>query len=318
MNDKDNKSQIELLTTGVRKLAAELGFYSCGFVEAQALPENGKRLKEWLGAGLNAGMTYMGNHFEKRVDPRKLVEGARTVIVLLHNYYPGETTNEDNSYVIARYALGEDYHDVLKMKLKKIISFLEEYDPNVSARGFTDSAPVLEKAWAEKAGLGWIGKNTLLITKDHGSWFFISEIITSQEFNYDSHQPADHCGTCNLCIEACPAGALQTRKLDANKCISYWTIEQREGGLPESLKEKFGNRVYGCDICQEVCPWNKKAIPTKEPAFIPDKEISGLSKAGWEEMKEEDFERIFSKSPVKRLTYKGLKRNVNFVRENIP
>ncbi|MBN1338763.1 MAG: tRNA epoxyqueuosine(34) reductase QueG [Bacteroidales bacterium] len=317
MHEKDNISHKRILTAEVRKLSVKLGFHSCGFARARHLPENEKSLREWLGKGMHAGMNYMANNIENRSDPRCLVEGAQSVIVLLHNYFPEKDLLSDDNYTLARYARGNDYHKVIKRKLKKIIEYLKEQDPAVTARGFTDSAPVFEKAWAAQTGLGWIGKNTLLITREQGSYFFIAEIITNQLFDYDVHREPDRCGDCNLCIEACPTGALNVRKLDARKCISYWTTEQREGGLPEDLREKSGNRIFGCDICQEVCPWNKKAKPTDEPDFWPNQEIAGMEREKWETLSEEDFKRIFHLSPLRRLSFCNLVRNVNFVRPNL-
>jgi epoxyqueuosine reductase len=238
--------------------------------------------------------------------------------VLLHNYFPQHTVNQQDNYSIAKYAYGSDYHEVIKKKLRLIMRLIADHEPGAVSRGFTDSAPVFERAWAAKAGLGWIGKNTNLITKENGSWVFIAVIISTIELPAcNTPVEPDRCGACTKCIDACPTNALTPYRLDANKCISYWTIEHKGDELPTELQSAFSNRIFGCDICQEVCPWNRKAQPTNEPAYLPVKEIASFMKADWELLSEEDFRRIFLNSAIKRLSYRNFRRNIRFVQNNM-
>ena len=257
----------------------------------------------------------MENHFEKRTDPRKLFENAKSVISVLYNYFPKTIIPEDNNYKISKYAYGKDYHFVIKRKLNELIEYIRKEVGEINARAYVDSAPVLDRAWAARAGLGWIGKNTNLITKERGSFFFIGEIITDLELHYEDKPIPKNCGHCTKCIEACPTHALRPYEVNANKCISYLTIENKDEKLPEDLKGKFNDWIFGCDICQDVCPWNQKSEPHNEPAFEPVEELLKLRKSEWENLSEEEFRKIFKDSPVKRTKYKGLMRNIRFVQE---
>ncbi len=271
-----------------------------------------ERLNHWLSQGFHGEMGYMARNVEKRLDPGKLLPGARSVIVLLMNYFPEETLPEENNYKIARYVYGKDYHHVIREKLNLLTEELKAVAGEFQSRAFTDSAPVLERSWAEKAGLGWIGKNTCLIHPKIGSFVFIGEIITDLELEYEKQQVNDLCGGCTRCIDACPTGAiLAPRLLDARRCISYHTIESK-GELPEEDKDKFQDWIFGCDICQEVCPWNRKAAPHKEEAFKPRPELRKMDKAAWEGLTEEQFNELFKDSAVLRTKYSGLKRNIEF------
>jgi epoxyqueuosine reductase len=292
-----------------------MGFYTCGISKAAFLPDDSVRLTKWLEEGKHAEMKYMENHFEKRTDPRKLLEGAKSVISVLFNYYPETKLPEENNYKISKYACGSDYHFVLKRKLKDLIAFINSLVPNMNARAFVDSAPVLDRAWAAKSGLGWIGKNTCLITKEQGSYFFIGEIITDLELDDDKKIVPNHCGGCTRCIDACPTDALEPYNLDSNKCISNWTIEYKGEEIPEKFKGKFHDWIFGCDICQDVCPWNRLSEPHNEPEFKLSDSILKITKADWEELPKEKFNKIFKNSPVKRTGYAGLKRNINFLSE---
>jgi epoxyqueuosine reductase len=299
----------------IKSKAIELGFYSCGISKAGYLEEDGRRLKKWLDKGFYSGMAYMTSHFEKRTDPRNLVENARSVISVLYNYAPNQPLPEKDNYKISRYAYGKDYHIVLKRKLNELITFIQMEAGDFHARSFVDSAPVLDRAWAAKSGLGWIGKNTMLITKEQGSYFFIGEIITDLELDYDEGIVANHCGGCKRCIEACPTGALQPHELDANKCISYWTIEHKGENIPENLKGKFDDWIFGCDICQQVCPWNQLSEPHNEPEFHPSNKLIKMKKPDWEILDEISFNDDFKSSPLKRAKFAGVKRNVLFVKD---
>ena len=293
----------------------ELGFSACGIAQADLLVEEEDRLKRWLDEQYHAGMVYMENHFDKRVDPRKLVEGAKSVIVLLYNYYPQQNFSDESEYKISSYAYGTDYHFVIKDKLKQLMDEIKEIAPEFEGRGFVDSAPVLERSWAKRAGLGWIGKNTCLITKNQGSYFFISEIISNLDIEADEPFEANHCGGCTRCIEACPTQAIGKGGVDSRKCISYWTIENKTGTIPESFKGKFENWIFGCDICQQVCPWNRFSEPHHEPAFRLSDKLSRIKKQNWDELSEDDFRELFRKSPLKRSRYEGIKRNIEFLSE---
>jgi epoxyqueuosine reductase len=302
------------LSESIKNKAAELGFFSCGISQAGNLEEDTVRLRQWLEIGYHSGMAYMANHFEKRIDPRKLAENAKSVISILYNYAPKQRIPENDNYKISSYAYGSDYHFVLKRKLRQLIAFIKEQAGDISARAFVDSAPVLERAWAVRSGLGWIGKNTMLITKEQGSYFFIGEIITGLELEYDGRTVANYCGGCTRCIDACPTDALTPYELDANKCISNLTIENKSDHIPDEYKGKFDNWIFGCDICQQVCPWNRLSEPHHEPEFDPSEDLLKMNKSGWENLEEKQFNEVFKSSPLKRAKFKGIKRNIYFVK----
>ncbi|MEO6819423.1 MAG: tRNA epoxyqueuosine(34) reductase QueG [Ginsengibacter sp.] len=300
-------------TAFVKSTAQSLGFDYCGIAKAGKLEDEARYLEKWLQKGYNGTMGYMENHFDLRIDPTKLVPGAKSVITLLLNYFPGEQQNE-LAPQISKYAYGNDYHDVIKSKLKVLLQLLKENIGEVAGRGFTDSAPVLERSWAEKSGLGWVGKNGNLITKQTGSFFFIATLITDLELEPDNPFIKDYCGTCTKCIEACPTEAILPDKvIDGSKCISYFTIELKDLLIPEKMKGTFENKLFGCDICQDVCPWNRFSKPTKEAGFAPIYEVLNFSKNDWEELTEESFKIIFQKSPLKRSKFAGIKRNLKFL-----
>ena len=308
MTQKKKYSQILKLE------ANKLGFDACGISKAGFLNEEAPRLEKWLKNGFHGHMAYMENHFEKRLDPTKLVPGAKSVISLLYNYFPSENQNK-NSYHIAKYAYGEDYHQVIKSKLKSLVKTLQSSIGDFDARVFTDSAPVMERTWAQKSGLGWLGKHSLLISKQKGSYFFLAEIITDLEFEYDPPFSTDHCGSCTRCIDACPTDAiLPQNTIDGSKCISYFTIELKDE-IPDTFKNKFEDWAFGCDICQEVCPWNRFSKPNKEEKFQPDPRLLAYSKSEWEEITEEVFREIFKRSAVKRAKFKGFQRNIRFLKK---
>ena len=301
-------------TTLIKAEAKRLGFLSCGISPAGFLEEEAPRLENYLKQNMHGEMKYMENHFDKRLDPTKLVEGSKSVISLLLNYYP-EEQQQDGSYKISKYAYGTDYHFVIKDKLKQLLQFMQEEIGEVEGRAFVDSAPVLDKAWAAKSGLGWIGKNSNLLNKKAGSFFFIAELIVDLELEYD-HAVTDHCGTCTACIDACPTQAIvEPYKVDGSKCISYFTIELKEE-LPQDMKGKFDDWMFGCDICQDVCPWNRFSKPHNEPLFNPHPDLLSMTKKDWEEITEETFRKVFKKSAVKRTKFSGLSRNVNFLKED--
>ncbi len=304
-------------TNSVRTRSAELGFHACGIVQARRLEDDAGWLKDWLDAGRHGEMGYMENHFDKRTDPALLFPGTKSVIVVLQNYYPRENLKSD-SYKISRYAYGRDYHFVMKRKLKELAAFITEEASGGIARAFVDSAPVLERAWAREAGLGWIGKNTCLITPKQGSYFFIGIILTDAVLTYDDHREPDHCGGCTRCIEACPTHALDKKGLDASRCISYLTIEYRGDNLPEEFRGKMNDWVFGCDICQEVCPWNRLSEPHEEPEFEPGTALKDMDREAWHKLEEERFRKVFRQSPLKRSGYRGLKRNVRFIGSEPP
>ncbi|MAT56233.1 MAG: tRNA epoxyqueuosine(34) reductase QueG [Saprospirales bacterium] len=300
----------------IREEARRLGFDWVGFARVRKLEEEEDRLQEWLNRGLNGKMAYMANHFEMRLDPGKLVPGAKTVVVLMHNYFPKEKQKDPEAPRLARYAFGEDYHFVLKKKLKSLLRFINDEIGEVHGRCFTDSAPVMERQWAALAGLGWTGRNTLLIHPRAGSYYFLAELIIDLELPAD--EPIrDHCGTCRRCIDACPTEAIAESGylLDASKCISYLTIELREA-IPEEFRGKMQNWMFGCDVCQEVCPWNRFSRPHDEPAFFPKEELLEMKKSDWLELTEEVFKGLFRRSAVKRTGYSGLKRNLDFLYGN--
>lgn len=296
----------------IKDFALELGFHSCGISKADFLADDANRLNKWLDQNHEAEMAYMRNHFEKRTDPRLLVENAKSIISVLLNYYPEKTLQDDDQYKISKYAYGTDYHFVMKDKLAALLDFIEEQCGKRIARIFVDSAPVLDRRWAQKSGLGWIGKNTCLITKEQGSFFFIGEIIIDLDLLAD--EPIkDYCGSCTKCLNACPTNALiAPNRLDSRKCISYLTIENKND-VPESFKGKFENWIFGCDICQDVCPWNNKTIPTLVPEFMPSDDLSQMKKDDWEKLDQGKFNKIFKKSAVLRTKFAGIKRNIKFV-----
>ena len=296
----------------IKSKAKALGFLSCGISKADFLEEEAPRLEQWLNQNHHGEMAYMANHFDKRLDPRVLVPGAKSVVSLLLNYYTEEKQTDVEAPKIASYAFGDDYHKVIKDKLKQLMSFIHQEIGEVQGRVFVDSAPVMDKAWAAKSGLGWIGKNTNLISKKAGSFFFIAELILDLELEHDL--PAtDHCGSCTACIDACPTDALLAPyQIDGSKCISYVTIELKNE-IPTDFQGKMDNWAFGCDVCQTVCPWNRFATPHSEPAFNPPDELLSLSKNEWEEMTQEVFSVIFKNSAIKRTKYEGLKRNIKFL-----
>ena len=297
----------------IKDEAKRLGFMSCGISKAEFLEEEAPRLESWLNQNRNGEMSYMENYFDKRLDPTKLVPDSKSVVSLLLNYYPEKEQRED-SYKISKYAYGTDYHFVIKDKLKKLLQFIQEEIGAVHGRAFVDSAPVLDKAWAAKSGLGWIGKNSNLLTKQVGSFYFIAELILDLDLQYD-HQVTDHCGSCTACVDACPTQAIvDPYVVDGSKCISYYTIELKNA-IPDHAKGKMDEWMFGCDICQDVCPWNKFSKPHSEPLFDANPQLLEMSKKDWEEITQEVFSQIFKNSPVKRTKFTGLNRNINFLRE---
>ena len=297
----------------IKSLAQQYGFDYCGIAKAVALDDDARRLESWLKQGLHGQMQYMENHFDMRIDPDKLVPGAKSVITLLKNYYPEKTLS--NQYKISKYAYGTDYHTVIRASLKNMLSHLQEKIGSFTGRGFVDSAPVLERSWAQKSGLGWIGKNGNLITKGAGSFFFIATLITDLELMYDDPFAKDFCGSCRKCIDACPTEAISEGKVvNGNKCISYFTIELKEEIIPAEMKGKFDDWLFGCDTCQDVCPWNRFSQPHTETAFAPLPSLLNLSTQDWEELSEESFKKIFKHSPLSRTKYKGIQRNLKFLK----
>jgi len=306
------KNSTERNTRFIKQKAYELGFSFCGVAKAEFLEEEAPRLEKWLSNNMHGKMQYMENHFEKRLDPTKLVEGSKSVISLLYNYFP-EKEQQDNTYKISKYAYGQDYHFIIKDKLKTLLQLIFNEIGEANARIFTDSAPILERAWAKKSGLGWIGKNTMLINKKQGSFFFLAEIILDVELQYDA-PIKDYCGSCTACIDACPTNAiLPNNSIDGSKCISYFTIELKDELLPNEHTKNFNEWIFGCDICQDVCPWNRFSTPHQEPLFAPDNRLLNYSKKEWEEITEEVFQEIFRKSAVKRTKFSGLKRNIGAI-----
>lgn len=296
----------------IKSAAHALGFLSCGIAKADFLEEEAPRLEQWLRQSHHGSMGYMERHFDKRLDPRLLVPGAKSVVSLLLNYHTDKTQVDPKAPKISTYAYGTDYHFVLKEKLKKLMQLIHTEIGEVNGRVFVDSAPVMDKAWAAKSGLGWIGKNTNLISKKIGSFFFIAELIIDLELDYDS-PTTDHCGSCTACIDACPTEALhQPYQIDGSKCISYLTIELKDN-IPTEFKGKMDNWAFGCDVCQTVCPWNRFASPHNEPAFEPHEDLLGLTNREWQEMTSEVFTTLFKNSAVKRTQFEGLKRNIKFL-----
>jgi len=301
-------------TALIKTEAKRLGFLSCGISKADFLEEEAPRLEKWLKNNMHGEMQYMENHFDKRLDPRLLVEGSKSVISLLLNYFPSQTQQDPEAPKISKYAYGTDYHFVIKDKLKQLLAFIETEIGEVGGRAFVDSAPVLDKAWAAKSGLGWVGKNSNLLSKQVGSFFFIAELIVDLELDYDA-PVTDHCGSCTACIDACPTEAItEPYVVDGSKCISYFTIELKDQ-IPTEFSGKFDDWMFGCDVCQDVCPWNRFSKPHNEPLFNPNPELLSMSKKDWEEITQEVFSEIFKKSPVKRTKFAGLKRNIEFLKD---
>ncbi len=298
-------------TKQIKEEAKRLGFISCGISKADFLEEEAPRLEKWLKANMHGEMGYMENHFDKRLDPRKLVDGAKSVISLLLNYYPSEQQQE-GTYKISKYAYGKDYHHVIKSKLKDLHAFIEENIGEVHGRAFVDSAPVLDKAWAAKSGLGWMGKHSNLLTQQVGSFYFIAELIVDLELDYD-HAVTDHCGSCTACIDACPTQAIvQPYVVDGSRCISYLTIELKNE-IPSSFQGQMDDWIFGCDVCQDVCPWNRFSKSHQTPLFDPNSQLLSMSREEWEEITEDVFKKIFKGSAVKRTKFSGLRRNIKFL-----
>lgn len=300
----------------IKEKALQLGFSYCGIAKAMPLHEDARRLEKWLHQGMHGKMSYMENHFDLRIDPARLVPGAQSVITLLMNYFPAAHQNEQ-APKIASYAWGKDYHHVIKHKLRQLLFELQSSIGEITGRGFVDSAPVLERSWAQRSGLGWVGKNGNLITKKSGSFFFIATLITDLSLEYDDPFAKDFCGSCTRCIDACPTEAiLPDKNIEAQKCISYYTIELKDQLLPNEAKGKMDNWMFGCDTCQTVCPWNRFSTPHQEADFEPLADILNLSTREWMEMTEETFKKTFKHSPLMRPGYKGIVRNLQFIRES--
>ncbi|MEO6221111.1 MAG: tRNA epoxyqueuosine(34) reductase QueG [Ginsengibacter sp.] len=300
-------------TAFIKSTAQSLGFEYCGIAKAEKLEDDARRLEIWLNKGFHGSMDYMQNYFELRVDPTKLVSGAKSVITLLLNYFPSEQQNIEAPEV-SKYAYGKDYHEIIREKLKIFLQLIKDNIGDVRGRGFADSAPVLEKSWAQKSGLGWVGKNGNLITKNDGSFFFIATLITDLDLNVDDPFAKDYCGTCTRCIDTCPTEAILPGKvIDGSKCISYFTIELKDKLIPDNMKGKFQNKLFGCDICQDVCPWNRFSKPHSEIAFTPLPEILNFTNNDWEDLTEESFKIIFKDSPLRRAKFAGIKRNLKFI-----
>ena len=305
---------IDRNTKLIKDKAKELGFFFCGISKADFLEEEAPRLEKWLSENRNGKMDYMSNHFDMRLDPRLLVDNAKSVVSLLLNYYPTEINNNLDSLKISKYAYGEDYHYIIKDKLKEFFLFIQDEIGEVGGRVFVDSAPVMDKAWAKKSGLGWVGKNSNIINPKNGSFFFIAELILDLELVSDGPMK-DYCGTCTRCIDACPTEAIvEPYVVDASKCISYLTIELKDHVLPNEFKGKMNDWMFGCDICQDVCPWNRFSKPHSEPKFNPHDQLLKMSKADWDDISQEIFSELFKNSAVKRTKFFGLKRNIDFLK----
>ncbi len=325
-NQKINKIililQCEIMNAGAEKYsqlikskAKSFGFQNCGISKADFLEEEAPRLEKWLKNNYNGEMKYMENHFDKRLDPRLLVEGSKSVISLSYNYFPEEKISILENYKISKYAYAEDYHEVIKEILREMVAELQEEIGEFGFRVFVDSAPVLERAWAKKSGIGWVGKNANLITKQSGSFYFLAEIICDLELIPD-HATTDHCGSCRKCIDACPTDAIVSEKIiDGSRCISYATIELKDE-IPGHFKDKMEDWMFGCDICQDVCPWNRFSAPNKQSRFKPNEALKNFKKGEWKELTQEIFSEIFRKSPVKRTKFAGLKRNIEFLEKS--
>ena len=297
----------------IKKWTRELGFDHCGIAKAVRLDDDARRLENWLGQGMHGTMQYMENHFDLRIDPSRLVPGARSVITLLINYLP-TLGQQPAAPRVAKYAFGADYHEVIRSKLKELLARIRQEIGEIDGRGFVDSAPVLERSWAVRSGLGWVGKSGNLLNRQAGSFFFIATLIVDLELEYDVPFAGDYCGTCRRCIDACPTDAIREDKVvDGSKCISYYTIELKELLIPEEMKGRFDNWLFGCDTCQDVCPWNRFAQPSTEPAFTPIPAILNFRSMDWEELTEEKFREIFRDSAIKRTRYSGIRRNLRFL-----
>ena len=305
----------KLYSDQIKKWAKDLGFDFVGIAEAGFLEEEAPLLEQWLNQGQHGKMTYMERYFDKRLDPRKLVDGARSVISVMYNYYPSASQNVDSDYKVSKYAYGRDYHKVMKKQLKTLFETIQQEIGEVNGRVFVDSAPVMDKAWAKNAGLGWLGKNSLILNKQAGSYFFLGELIIDLPLEPDAPTP-DHCGNCTRCIDACPTDAINAYGVDGSKCISYFTIELKEE-MPEEYKDKLNGWIFGCDICQDVCPWNKFAKSHQEPDFEPRDPIVNFNNRDWEEMTEEVFQKHFEGTPLNRAKFEGLKRNIRAVKEGV-
>jgi len=304
----------ERYTNLIKQKAYALGFQSVGIARAGFLESEAPRLENWLKNNYHGKMSYMENHFDKRLDPTKLVPGAKSVISLSYNYFP-EKQQVADTYKLSKYAYGKDYHFLLKDKLKILMQFIQDEIGEVDGRVFTDSAPVMERAWAQKSGIGWMGKHSLVIQKDKGSFSFLAEMILDLDMLYDAPFATDHCGTCTRCIDVCPTDAILPNKvINASQCISYLTIELRDE-LPLNMRGKFQDWMFGCDACQDVCPWNKFSLPHREAFFNPHPDLLQMTKNDWEEITEEVFKDLFKKSAVKRTKYSGLKRNISFLKK---
>lgn len=300
-------------TNLIKEKASELGFFSCSISEAQFLEEEARDLETWLKNGFHGRMSYMENHFDKRLDPRLLVDGARSVVTLLYNYYSEQSQSDSEAPKISMYAYGEDYHQVVKDKLKELLRFISDHIGEVNGRAFVDSAPVMDKAWAKRSGAGWIGKHTNLISKRAGSYFFIAELILDLELESDG-PVTDHCGTCTRCIDACPTEAIVAPYVvDGSKCISYLTIELKDQVIPSEFQGKMDQWMFGCDVCQTVCPWNRFSKQHSETRFEPKGNLLGLTARDWTDLTEELFNELFKGSAVKRTKFSGLKRNISFL-----
>lgn len=307
MSKKEEYAQL------IKVEAKRLGFLSCGVSKAEFLEEEAPRLESWLNKNMHGNMQYMENNFDKRLDPTLLVEGSKSVISLTYNYYTDKLQQDINAPKISKYAYGIDYHFVIKEKLKQLLEFIKSDIGEVHGRAFVDSAPIMEKAWAKKSGLGWIGKNSNLITQRVGSFYFIAELIVDLDLEVD-HAVTDHCGSCTACIDACPTEAItEPYQVDGSKCISYFTIELKDN-IPSEFKGKFDHWMFGCDICQDVCPWNRFSKHHSQPLFNPKPELLSMSKKDWEEITQETFNKVFQKSPVKRAKYSGITRNIRFLK----
>jgi epoxyqueuosine reductase len=299
----------------IKEEALRLGFMQCGISRAGFLEEEAPRLEKWLNQNHHGKMAYMENHFDKRLDPRLLVEDAKSVISLTLNYFPEQSQTDPEAPKISKYAFGNDYHEVIKEKLFQLLEFIREQIGEVSGRAFVDSAPVLDRAWAKKSGIGWVGKNSNIISKKSGSFFFLAELIIDLELEQDMPFSTDHCGTCTKCIDACPTQAiLSPYIIDAKKCISYLTIELKDE-IPASFSDKMDNWMFGCDVCQDVCPWNRFAVPHSEPQFQPKENLLQMKKEDWMDITEDVFKTIFKNSAVKRTKFKGLTRNIDFIKK---
>ncbi len=299
----------------IKAEALRLGFSQCGISRAEFLEEEAPRLESWLKNGYQGQMSYMENHFDKRLDPRLLVEGARSVISLSLNYFPAARQMDPEAPKISKYAFGQDYHQLIKEKLSHLLAYIQENIGEVNGRAFTDSAPVLDRAWAKKGGLGWVAKNGNLIAKNSGSFFFLAELIIDLDLVYDEPFAADHCGSCTRCLDACPTEAILSPAIvDGSKCISYLTIELKDE-IPDHFKGKMDNWMFGCDICQDVCPWNRFAVPHAVPEFQPNNALLDMKKADWMDITQEVFSTLFKNSAVKRTKFKGLTRNINFIKQ---